>query len=53
MTAKAQNPKLEEAQRKGRSLLWDRDLDLEALREFEAAQVPQPPYVYQTKPSQR
>ncbi|MEW6099685.1 MAG: DUF3460 family protein [Pseudomonadota bacterium] len=50
---KAQNPKLEEAQRKGRSLLWDRDLDREALREFQAAQVPQPPYVYQTKPSQR
>ncbi|HWP18027.1 MAG TPA: DUF3460 family protein [Burkholderiaceae bacterium] len=50
---KAKNPQLEEEQRKGRALLWDRRLDRDALREFQAARVPQGAYVYQTKPSQR
>jgi hypothetical protein len=48
---KAKNPKLEDEQRKGRSLLWDRELDRDALTEYQAARVPQQPYVYQTKNS--
>ncbi|PPE71697.1 DUF3460 family protein [Caldimonas thermodepolymerans] len=50
---KAKNPKLEEEQRKGRALLWDRELDREALEAYQAARVPQPPYVYLTKGSSR
>ncbi len=46
---KQRDPKLEERQRQGRSLLWDRQLDRQNQAEFGAAQVPQQPYVYQTK----
>ena len=48
---KAKNPKLEDEQRKGRSLLWDRELDRDALSEYQSARVPQQAYVYQTKNS--
>ena len=45
---KAAKPGLEQAQRQGRALLWDKAVD----RHFEAdahnARVPQQPYVYQT-----
>jgi hypothetical protein len=34
---------------KGRALLWDKALDRDALKAQQAAQVPQQPYVYQTK----
>lgn len=50
---KSKNPKLEDEQRRGRSLLWDRELDRDALSEYQAARVPQQPYVYQTKTSSR
>ncbi|MCM5682554.1 DUF3460 family protein [Schlegelella sp. S2-27] len=50
---KSRNPKLEDEQRKGRSLLWDRELDRDALSEYQSARVPQQPYVYQTKNSSR
>ncbi|MFT3820361.1 MAG: DUF3460 family protein [Rubrivivax sp.] len=46
---KAQRPTLEAEQRAGRALLWDRQLDREALAEWRAARVPQQPYVYQTQ----
>jgi hypothetical protein len=46
---KAQNPKLEEEQRAGRALLWDRPIDREAVARWSEARVPQAPYVYHTK----
>lgn len=46
---KAKNPALEESQRQGRSLLWDKAVDRDAWREFRAAEVAQKPYVYQNK----
>ena len=46
---KAKKPTLEQEQRAGRSLLWDKRLDRDALSEFKEARVPQQPYVYQTK----
>jgi hypothetical protein len=45
---KQQRPTLEEEQRRGRALLWDKSLDAEAQREWQAARVPQQPYVYQS-----
>jgi hypothetical protein len=47
---KARKPSLEDEQRAGRALLWDRALDRTALAEWKDAEVPQQPYVYQTKP---
>ena len=46
---KAKRPSLEDEQRAGRALLWDRTLDRSALAEWAEAKVPQQPYVYQTK----
>jgi transposase-like protein len=46
---KAQKPTLEEEQRQGRALLWDRGVDRAAQADYQAAQVAQQPYVYQTK----
>jgi hypothetical protein len=48
-TLKQRDPKLEERQRQGRALLWDRQIDRSAQAEFGAAQVSQQPYVYQTQ----
>ncbi|MEX1167713.1 MAG: DUF3460 family protein [Hydrogenophaga sp.] len=45
---KADKPALEQAQRQGRSLLWDQKIDRRFQAEAEAADVPQRPYVYQT-----
>ena len=42
-------PGLEAEQVKGRALLWDKVLDRDALKSQQVAQVPQQPYVYQTK----
>jgi hypothetical protein len=47
---KARRPTLEQEQKAGRALLWDRDLDADQQAEHEAARVPQQPYVYQTAP---
>ncbi len=44
---KASNPNVEEGQKKGRSLLWDKVIDREAQHRFEEVAVPQQPYVYQ------
>jgi hypothetical protein len=46
---KAAKPGLEAEQRAGRALLWDRRIDRDAQSEYQAARVPQQPYVYQTK----
>ena len=48
-TLKAAKPTLEAGQRAGRALLWDRARDREALAEWREANVPQQPYVYQSK----
>ena len=47
---KAERPTLEDEQRAGRALLWDKPLDREALAEYQSARVPQQPYVYQNAP---
>jgi hypothetical protein len=44
-----QKPQLEASQRQGRALLWDKSIDRDIWSEYRAAQVPQQPYVYQTK----
>lgn len=46
---KANKPTLEEEQRQGRHLLWDRRIDRDAQAEYQDARVPQQPYVYSTK----
>ena len=46
---KQRDPQLEERQRQGRSLLWDKDIDRQAQAEWRDARVAQKPYVYQTK----
>ena len=42
-------PHLEEEQRKGRAIWWDRPQDPETVRRQDASRVSQQPYVYQTK----
>ena len=44
---KADRPGLEARQRAGRALLWDKNVDLDALRTASHDRVPQKPYVYQ------
>jgi len=46
---KAKKPTLEDEQRQGRAIWWDRRVDLRAETEYEDARVRQQPYVYQTK----
>ena len=46
---KAARPTLEQEQRAGRALLWDKPVDRDAQAEYRAARVPQQPYVYQNK----
>ena len=46
---KAAKPTLEAEQRAGRALLWDRDIDRQAQADWADADVPQQPFVYQTK----
>ncbi|MEO8137984.1 MAG: DUF3460 family protein [Betaproteobacteria bacterium] len=41
------NPQVEEGQRKGRALLWDKVIDRDAQHRFEEVSVPQQGYVYQ------
>ena len=43
---KSDKPTLEAEQRAGRALLWDKNVDRQAQAEFNAARVPQKPYVY-------
>lgn len=46
---KTARPQLEEEQRKGRAIWWDRPQDPETLKRNKEARVPQQPYVYQTR----
>lgn len=47
---KKNNPKLEQGQREGRALLWDKaPIDLDERKRQLAARVAQQPYVYQSK----
>ena len=46
---KAQKPTLEDEQRQGRALLWDKAIDLNAQEAYSEARVAQQPYVYQTE----
>ncbi len=47
---KQANPQLEQSQRDGRALLWDKaPIDLENQRRLNEARVKQQAYVYQTK----
>lgn len=47
---KKANPELEQRQREGRALLWDKaPTDLDSQRRLKEARVPQQAYVYQTK----
>lgn len=46
---KAAKPQLEEGQRQGRALLWDKQVDREAQAGYQAARVAQKPYVYQSE----
>jgi hypothetical protein len=46
---KAKRPTLEEEQKRGRALLWDKAIDRQAAEEWRDARVAQQPYVYQTK----
>ena len=46
---KAKKPTLEDEQRQGRAIWWDRRVDRQAETEYEDARVRQQPYVYQTK----
>ena len=45
---KAKDPALEEKQREGRELLWDKAVDRSAWSDYRAAEIGQRPYVYQT-----
>ncbi|MBZ8142426.1 acetyl-CoA carboxyl transferase [Rubrivivax gelatinosus] len=46
---KADKPTLEDEQRAGRALLWDKAIDRDAQQAWRQARVPQQPYVYQPK----
>ena len=47
---KQKDPALEDKQRAGRALLWDREpIDLDASRRAKDSRVKQKPYVYQSK----
>ncbi len=46
---KSRDPQLEERQRQGRALLWDKELNREDQKGFRDASVDQQPYVYATK----
>ena len=46
---KANKPSLEDEQRQGRELLWDKRIDRDAEADYSDAKVPQQPYVYQTR----
>ena len=47
---KAKKPSLEDEQRAGRALLWDKRVDLDAQADNDDSRVAQQPYVYQTGP---
>jgi len=46
---KEKKPDLERRQREGRAIFWDKQLDLDELKRWQASRVPQQGYVYQNK----
>ncbi|MDO8903001.1 DUF3460 family protein [Hydrogenophaga sp.] len=46
---KADKPSLEQEQREGRALLWDKQIDREFQARADTAEVRQQAYVYQTR----
>jgi hypothetical protein len=50
---KANNPQLEQAQRDGRALLWDKTVSLQDLAVDTANTLPSKAYVYGTTPNKR
>ena len=44
---KTDKPQLETEQKKGRNLLWDKQVDRDLQAGFQKARVPQKPYTYQ------
>lgn len=46
---KAKRPEIEEGQRLGRAIFWDKEVDRDAQKDYKSARVAQQPYVYQTK----
>lgn len=49
---KASRPDLEQRQREGRALLWDKAIDRTVQQDLQAGQVAQKPYPYQAGPSE-
>ena len=49
---KKAKPELDQKQREGRALLWDKHIDRALQAEFRAGRVKQQAYVYQTAPTQ-
>ncbi|MDB5999244.1 MAG: acetyl-CoA carboxyl transferase [Rhizobacter sp.] len=50
---KAKKPSLEDEQRQGRALLWERSVTPDMQSEYDDGRVKQQPYVYQTSTSQK
>jgi len=48
---KQKRPTLDAEQRAGRALLWDQKVDRDAWSDYDAGEVAQKPYVYQTDAS--
>ena len=46
---KQKNPSIQDEQRKGRALWWDKEQSLDENQRKHDSNVPQQPYVYQTK----
>ena len=47
---RSQRPHLEQAQREGRSIWWDKPQDLDTTRRNQDSRIAQRPYVYSQKP---
>ena len=46
---KQKNPEIERGQREGRAIFWDKNIDADIYKRYQASQVPQPAYVYGSK----
>lgn len=46
---KKKNPEIERGQREGRAIFWDKNIDADLYKRYEASDVPQPAYVYGSK----
>lgn len=46
---KRKHPEIDDGQREGRAIFWDKSLDRDLYRRFRQSNVPQPAYVYQSQ----